>query len=345
MILLNINSFIKKDEITMKIKDIVGRKLDMTDRIIVRKAIERGVEITKLPNKRFEMKYDNKKYIIRNGRITNSYNSKLAQKCTDMKEVTSRLMRSKGFPSPENAVFNSKEVERAWNWAKEILPIVLKPTNGMMGRSVYVNIQNYEEFKECYNKIALKHNEVLVEQFVQGNEYRFTVLKGNVVGIANRIPANIIGDGKSTINQLIDQKNLERINRQNPRHKKLIKNGETDRVLKKQGYDLSGVPKRNEIVFLRNNSNISTGGDAIDVTDEINPLIKEQVEKAVKSIPGLRVCGVDVIINGNEFYILEINSYAMLSMHHYPWVGKPRNVIDQLIEEMFPRLEKIHTKS
>lgn len=259
----------------MCIRDIVGRGLYITDTMIVRGAISRGVEIEKLPNGKFKMSYGAKSYVIRNGRITDSYNTKLAQRCTGLKEVTSRLLRSKGFSVPENVVFKTTDLERAWNWAKTVLPVVLKPNHTMMGKLVFVNTDTYDEFVSCFNKIAEKYDEILIEEFVEGKEYRFSYLNGEITAIAHRVPANVKGDGVSTLDQLVHEKNEERKRRKNPRHKKLKIDDESLRVLSRQKFDLNSVPKEGQVVYLRENSNVPTVGDAIDVTDMIDDEIKK----------------------------------------------------------------------
>lgn len=321
-------------------RELVGRKLTGSNRMLVREAYRRGVEFEILPKKRFRMTYGEKSYLVRGGVICHAYNTKLARRMTDLKDVTSRYLRAKGHPAPENIVFLEHELERAWNWAKEILPVVLKPHNGIMGKLVYVNIDNYNEFKYCFEKIAADRGRVLIEEFVQGNEYRFTYVNGEIVAIANRVPANVVGDGKNTIRELVEAKNEERDARKNKVHKKLVLDEESERVLLKQGYTFDSIPDENIRVYLRNNSNIATGGDAIDVTDSISDSIKEQVRKALKSIPGLRVCGTDVLIHEDSICILEINAHPMLNMHHFPWEGKKRDVVGKVIDAMFPETIK-----
>ena len=324
----------------MKIQDIVGRNLSRSNRMLVKEAYNRGVEFEILPKKRFRMKHGDKKYLVRGGRISHAFNTKLATKVVKYKDVTSRLLRNGGFPAPENFVFSKDELDRAWNWAQTILPVVVKPNDGIMGKHVYVKINNYSEFKQCFEKVAKNHEKVLIEEFVEGDEYRFTYVKGEIVAIANRIPANVVGDGKKTVRELVEEKNKEREIRKNPIHRKLVLDDESERVLKKQGYSFDSIPNDEERVYLRNNSNIATGGDAIDVTDTISDTIKEQVRLALKSIPGLRVCGTDVLINGDSFCILEINAHPMLNMHHFPWEGEERNVIGKVIDAMFPETVK-----
>jgi D-alanine-D-alanine ligase-like ATP-grasp enzyme len=320
----------------MNASELTGKKLSRSNWMIVLEAYERGVWFTKLPKERFEMSYGDKKYVVKNGKILREYNSKLAVRVMGMKEVSSRLLRSRGHAAPENTVFQKNDLERAWNWAKPILPVVVKPYNGQMGNLVFVNIDSYEEFKQCFEKVTEKHETVLVEQFIKGNEYRFTYVNNQIVGVANRVPANIVGDGENTIKQLVVLKNEERESRKNPIHKQLPLDEESERVLAKKGYSFEYIPEAGETVYLRNNSNVSTGGDAIDVTDKISRDIKNRVRKAIRSIPGIEVCGVDVLINGDDINILEVNLGPMLSMHHHPWEGKKRNVIGKVVDGMFP---------
>lgn len=320
----------------MDIKEITGRSLSTSNKMLAEEAYHRGITFEILPKKRFKMIYGKKSYIIGRGRISAAYNTTLATKLTKYKNATGNLLCAMGYPAPENAVFSKNQVDRAWKWAEDILPVVLKPNDGLMGKLVFVEIDTYDEFKACFEKIAESRDEILIEKFVEGIEYRFTFVKNEIVAVAKRVPANVIGDGLQNIEQLITSKNEQRTQRKNPLHKKLDTSEESERVLKKQGFSFKDIPKKGEIVYLRNNSNVSTGGDAVDVTDDISPELKETIRKAILAIPGLRVCGVDVLINGDDYHILEINSHAMLTMHHFPWEGEAREVISKVIDGMFP---------
>lgn len=318
----------------------VDRELSLGNQLLVKEAIKRGVDIEVLPEGKFKMSHQNDSYIIENGKVTLSYNSRLATMTMDMKEVTSRLLKSHGFNTPENTVFSKDDMDRAWKWAEPILPVVLKPYDGMMGELVFVNIDNYDEFKACFEKISAKNDEVLIEKFAEGKEYRFTFVNKEIVGISNRIPCNVVGDGQHNIKELIELKNTERVESGNPVHKLLQMDEESERVLIKHGYSYEDIPSKNEVVYLRDNSNVSTGGDAIDVTDRINDEIKEYIRKAMLSIPGLTAAGVDVLINGDEVSIIEVNTYPMITLHHYPWEGTSIDVAGKIIDGMFPGTKK-----
>ena len=325
---------------TLKYIDVVGRTLSYGDQLLVEEAIKRGVKIEILPDGDFTMSHPSKSYTIHDGIVTHSYNTELARITMDMKEVTSRLLKSNGFNAPENTVFPKTDIDRAWRWAEPILPVVLKPYDGKMGELVFVNIDTYDEFKACFEKIAAENDEVLVEKFLEGKEFRFTFVNGEIVGIVNRVPANVVGDGEHNIKELIELKNEERKRVANPIHKLLEMDEETERVLKKHDYTYESVPAKDTIVNLRDNSNISTGGDAIDVTAEISVDTIEYIRQAMLSIPGVKAAGVDVLINGDDVSIIEVNLDPMITLHHFPWVGEEIDVASKVIDGMFPETIK-----
>lgn len=330
-----IKAYTIEREIAVEIDKIVGMKLNQMNSLVATEAYMRGVKFQNISHNRFRMSYGGKNYTVRGGKIVSSPNSGLATKVVSRKEVLSRMLRSKRFNCPENIVFGVNDVDRAWQWAESILPIVLKPARGKQGKLVFVDISERREFIKHYQQIAKEYEDILVEKYVEGPEYRFTFIYNELVGIAKRVPANVKGDGESTIEQLIDQKNIKR--RKIPKHNRIRKDEESKRVLSRQGYNLLSVPKNGEVIYLRNNSNVSTGGDAVDVTDQINSDIKEEITKAVKFINGLRICGADVIIKDNVPHIIEINTEPMLLMHVHPWKGKSRNLIKKVVDAMFPK--------
>lgn len=323
----------------MSIHDIVGRRLNLSDRMLVVEALKRGASIEKVSEDLFYLKNGRKKYRVTRGKVIRSYNALFARKAIIYKEVTSRLLRNSGISTPENVVFSSNDMERAWNWAKPILPVVLKPHNGGKGELVFVKITTYEDFKSSFNKVAEKNREVLIEEFVEGKEYRFLYVNSEIVAVAHRIPANVVGDGTSTVEELVELKNNER--KSNPVHRQPLNfDKESLRVLKRQNVSKEDIPENGKRIYLRENSNISTGGDTIDVTDEISDDIKNKVAEVGRAIPGLRVSGIDVIVDGDKINVLELNSHPMLSIHHYPWEGAVRDVVGKVADGMFPELVK-----
>jgi glutamate--cysteine ligase len=171
-----------------------------------------------------------------------------------------------------------------------------------------------------------------VEEFVPGQEYRFLVIDYVVRAIAFREPANVTGDGQSTIQQLIDKKNEGRGNDYRHPLLKIVVDEEVKRHLNALSLTTNSVLKTGEKVYLRKNSNLSTGGDSIDVTDEMPDFYKDVAVKAAQAA-GLKIAGIDIIIKDPEaapspenYIVVELNAPAMLSMHDFPYIGKNRHV-------------------
>lgn len=224
--------------------------------------------------------------------------------------------------------------------SKKTFPCVLKPTKGAHGKRVFAKIESLDEFEKILPLVFgnPSKRDVLVEEFIEGKDYRFLVVDGEVSAVMERIPAHVIGDGKSNIRQLIKKFN------QNPlvgkRYEKpmcrIRIDSEVRRILKKQGKRLSYIPKERERVFLRQNANISTGGTGKDVTDEVSQELKDIAIKAAKII-GLKITGVDMIYNPkeNKGYLLELNDCPGIDIHHFPASGKPQNVASDIIDSLF----------
>ena len=180
-------------------------------------------------------------------------------------------------------------------------------------------------------------NTVLIEEFIKGKEYRFLVIDDEVVGILHRVPANVIGDGEKTISELVEIKNQDPLRGKGyvtPLEKiRLEENAEL--FLKQQGKNFDYIPKKDEIVYLRENSNISTGGDSIDFTDIIPNRFKEIAIKSAKAI-GAKICGVDMVIEDytderSNYGIIELNFNPAIHIHSYPYEGKERNVAKDIL--------------
>jgi|SRR5690625_683321 len=152
----------------------VGRKLTRSNRILVETAASKGVLIQKVKGKkrRFNMTYNEKSYLIRRGQVINAYNHSLALRLCRQKDLTNQYLKHRGFPAPDNATFNKGDHLRAWRWAKDIRPVVLKPVSGSMGSMVFVKISKKREFINLFKMIAEKHGKVLVEEYKQGADHR-----------------------------------------------------------------------------------------------------------------------------------------------------------------------------
>ena len=275
-----------------------------------------------------------------------------AVQLVDDKGVTKEILAKANVPVPQGKGFSadvSDEELIAYSKTLEY-PIVFKPTDASLGDGVVTNITSDEEFLEAlqYVRHELGYEEVIIEQHVDGPEYRLYVVDDKVIAAYNRIPANITGDGVHTVEELIELKNYER--RQNARLNSCLIHIDPEimEFIHKKGYDLSSVPKKGEYIQLRGKTNVSIGGDPIDVTDEISDEIKEIAVNALKAIPGLPHAGVDIIINENKnlsvpAVVLEINATAQIGGILYPLRGKARDIPGAIIDYYFPETKGLDT--
>ncbi len=252
-----------------------------------------------------------------------------------------------GVPIPQGTGFTEDATdEEIINYAKSLdFPLVLKPTNASLGNGVVTNIQNEEEFIKAvyYVRDELGYGEVVVEQHVQGEEYRVYVIEDQVVAAYNRVPANIIGDGTHNIEELIELKNHER--KKNARLNSCLieMDKEIQEFIESTGYRLDSIPEKGEKIFLRQKTNISSGGDPIDVTDSMPEHYKNVAINALKAVPGLYHGGVDIIVNGNKAVVIELNPTAQIGGILFPLKGKARNIPGAIIDYYFPETKGMDT--
>ncbi len=219
-------------------------------------------------------------------------------------------------------------------YAKKIgFPVVVKPNSGSQGSGVAV-VQNKQEMVRALRLVFKQDRVALVQKPVRGKDYRIVVLDDKVISAYERIPLNVIGNGKSNILQLLKarQKYFYKINRDTT-----IRTGDPriSTKLKHQRKSFQTVPAKNEQIFLLDNANLSTGGDSVDVTDIIDPSFRKLAIQLTKDM-GLRICGVDLIIDGSieketsNYWILEIN--AAPGLDHYVTTGKKQ---EQIVEDLY----------
>lgn len=185
--------------------------------------------------------------------------------------------------------------------------------------------------------MAENRTSLLVEQFHTGIEHRCLTVDNKLVAVTRRRPASVLGDGVHSIDELVAEKNKRRRNI----HQKLKLDPEAVQYLGRRGFTPASVPSDGERIYLLGASNIHRGGDAIDATDDLSADEIAQVEKAAAQFPGLRLGALDVLLPRDgakgPLSILEVNANPMISMHHLPWEGQPRNVAGVILEAMFPQ--------
>ena len=269
--------------------------------------------------------------------------SAIAESIAQDKELTKKLFRMAGLPVPEGRPV--KDVDDAWAVAQEIgLPVVVKPQDGNQGKGVAVNVKTREELDAAY-KIALRYREdIMVERYLPGSDYRLLVIGDKLVAAARREPALVVGDGKHTVRQLVDIVNADPLRGEG--HSYPLTRIRIDEVaiacLQEQSLDESSVPPKGMRVIMRNNANLSTGGSATDVTDDVHPEVAASAVLAAQMV-GLDICGVDIVcetilrpLEEQNGGIIEVNAAPGLRMHLSPSFGKGRDVGKAVIDQMFP---------
>src|SRR5699024_4945497 len=245
-------------------------------------------------------------------------------------------------PIPIGEIFDRDDEQEIFSYAEKIhFPIIIKPTSGSMGRGVYTNINSIDELKNALEdfKKRYKYKSIIVEKHYFGQEYRIYVVGDKVIGATNRVPANIEGDGKSTVHELIKNKNEMR--KANPylAPKPMKIDYEIRNSLKNNGLSLESILSKNEILSLREKSNLSTGGDPLEATDELTEEVKQIAVDALKALPSIPHAGVDIIVDpedNTKGVVLEANATAEIAFHMFPWEGNPKDVPRAIIDYYFP---------
>lgn len=326
-----------------KIKEkAIQWELGPSTKAIVDAALERGIPVTRIGNGSIiQLGYG--KYQKRIEATITDTTSCVAVDLACDKSATKEILMEAGIPVPEGYVCSSPE-EAIYLAEKIGYPVVVKPERGNQGRGVSLNLQSPDEVLEAY-KIASKIDEnVIIERYIKGNDYRVLVVGDKVAAVAQRIPAQVVGDGIHSIKQLIEIVNSDP--RRGEDHEKPLTKIVVDEIsknlLKKQGYTLDTVPRPGVVVRLKENGNISTGGEAIDCTEKIHPINKEIAVQAAQII-GLDVAGIDIScedigspITENGGAIIEVNAAPGLRMHLYPSKGKARKVADDILDFLYP---------
>ncbi len=309
---------------------------------LVRAAEERDIPWIRL-NRQSLVQFGHGKYQRRIQATTTSDTSNIAVELASDKEETNSILRDLGLPVPkQRLVRSSSDAKRA---AERIgFPVVLKPLAGNHGRGVSINLKTTDEVEVAFEKAREHGRNVIVESHLEGHDHRLLVVNGELVAASKRVPGHVVGDGKHTIEQLIDTVNEDP--RRGVGHEKVLTRLELDhqaeRLLSKLDYDRNTVPEDGEVVNLRLTANLSTGGTAIDVTDTIHPDNREMAIRTIKAI-GLDIGGVDFLTKDiTESFretgggICEVNAGPGFRMHVAPSEGTSRDVAGPVLDMLFP---------
>jgi cyanophycin synthetase len=259
------------------------------------------------------------------------------------KEDTKYLLEQAEIPVPKGDIVKSEEGVK--DAVRRIgFPVVIKPINGNHGRGITANIQTLEDAIVAYEAAKAISRSVIVEKFIVGEDYRLLVIDNKLVAAAKRTPAQVIGDGKSTIQELVDQVNKDP--KRGFGHEKVLTyiniDSMTLNILKANNYTLNSVLPKGEIFNLKDTANLSTGGTSEDVTDMVHPYNIFMAER-ISRIIGLDICGIDIMTTNiseplpeTGGAILEVNAAPGFRMHLEPAIGLPRNIAAPVIDMLFP---------
>lgn len=321
----------------------IAAGMELSTQILIREALRRGCEVDILDRSDHFIrlrKGERVEYIKQATRT--SADTYIAPLIMENKEVTKRILREHGLRVPDGvAVAAPAEAERALAVLAD-KDVVVKPkmTNFGQGVSILKRPFGMDAYREAVELAFSFDKTVLLEEFIPGREYRFLVIGDETVAVLYRVPANVTGDGVRTIAELVREKNEDP--RRGTGHVKpleKIRLGQVERAhLAAQGLTFESVPAKGEVVYLRENSNISTGGDSIDCTDDMPDSYKRIAAQAARAV-GARICGVDMIVpdmtrdaGEGAYCILELNFNPALHMHAYPFKGKNRNVAGKVLD-------------
>lgn len=311
---------------------------------LVSAAEERGIPWLRLNNYSL-VQFGHGKYQQRIQATITSETKHIAVEISCDKEDTHNLLNDLGLPVPQQyMIYSERQACRAAN--RIGYPVVVKPLNANHGRGVAINLTSDEEVEAAFVE-ARKHGSskaVLVESYLSGYDHRMLVVNDELVAVAKRVPGHVVGDGKSTISELIDVVNLDP--RRGIGHEKVLTQLELDhqakRLMQEAAYDEQTVLEAEQVFFLRSTANLSTGGTAIDVTDLVHPDNRDMAIRAIKAI-GLDIGGVDFLTDdiGRSYKeigggICECNAAPGFRMHVAPSEGESRDVAGHVIDMLFP---------
>jgi glutamate--cysteine ligase len=319
--------------------------LELSSQLLMKAALRRGVEFKILDRSENFISLhrgDKTEYVMQATRTSlDNYSSVLMM---ENKLVTKKILEKAGIRVPCGLDYMNAKQARSDFDLFEGKGIVIKPksTNFGLGITILKENNNEEVFKRAVD-IAFEHdNSILIEEFVAGKEYRFFVINEKVTGVLHRVPANVKGDGVKTIRELVTEKNKDSLRGRGyrtPLEKIRLEEAEA-MFLEDQNLNFESVPAKDEIVYLRENSNISTGGDSIDFTDEIHSSYKEIAAKSAK-ILGVRITGLDMMIEDiskpatdHNYAIIEMNFNPAIHIHCYPYQGQNRKLNEKILDAL-----------
>lgn len=325
--------------------------MELSTQMILFDAIQLGlnVEILDEEDQFLKLWHGNHVEYIKNGNMTSKDNYVIPLAMAN-KVVTKKILDQAGFPVPAGAEFANKTDALRYYGQVASSAIVIKPksTNFGLGISIFQEPASLADYEKALDIAFSEDSHVLVEEFVAGTEYRFFILDGKCEAVLLRVAANVVGDGSSTIRELVEQKNQDPLRGRDHRSPlEIINLGDIELLmLEQQGYTPDTVLPEGIQAFLRGNSNISTGGDSIDMTDQMDESYK-QLAADMATAMGAWACGVDLIIpdrtkpaskNKPNCTCIELNFNPAMYLHTYTYAGPGQSITPKILKKLFPEL-------
>lgn len=309
---------------------------------IVNEAKKRGLPITRISNESLvQIGYGKNSRIIEST-LTDA-TSCIAADIACNKQLTKNILTENHIPVPYGKVVYS-EISAVIAARQIGYPVVLKPFDGNQGKGVFLNLSSEDDIKTAFKEASKYSNGIIVEKYITGRDFRVLVVGDKVSAVSERLPAMVKGDGVHSIKELIDIVNSDE--QRGESHEKPLTKLKIDEIatnlLEKLNMTEDSIPKDGEVIKLRKNGNLSTGGTAIDFTDSIHPENVELSILAAKAI-GIDIAGIDIVTQDisksmleTEGCIVEVNAAPGIRMHIYPSEGQPRNVAIDIVDHLFP---------
>lgn len=326
--------------------------MELSTQALLFDAIQKGLKIEILDERDqfLSLQFGDHLEYVKNGNMT-SHDSYISPLIMENKVVTKKVLSKAGFNVPQSIEFTDVKsaVENFPLFENRAVVIKPKSTNFGLGISIFQQgVTDRDDFAKAVEIAFREDKEIMVEDYLLGTEYRFFVLGDQTLAVLLRVPANVIGDGVHTVAELVAAKNDHPLRGDGSRTPlKKIALGDIEQLqLKEQGLTVDSIPAKDQLVQLRANSNISTGGDSIDMTDEMHASYKE-IAVGISKAMGAAVCGVDLIIPDlkkpaepslRSWGVIEANFNPMMMMHIFPFSGQSRRLTMNVIKMLFPEL-------
>ena len=326
--------------------------MELSTQALLFDAIQKGLNIEILDERDqfISLQFGEHLEYVKNGNMT-SHDSYISPLIMENKVVTKKVLAKAGFNVPQSIEFTDVKsaVENFPLFENRAIVIKPKSTNFGLGISIFQQgVTDRDDFAKAVEIAFREDKEIMVEDYLLGTEYRFFVLGDQTLAVLLRVPANVIGDGVHTVAELVAVKNDHPLRGDGSRTPlKKIALGDIEQLqLKEQGLTVDSIPAKDQLVQLRANSNISTGGDSIDMTDEMHASYKE-IAVGISKAMGAAVCGVDLIIPDlkqpaepslRSWGVIEANFNPMMMMHIFPFSGQSRRLTMNVIKMLFPEL-------